>query len=421
MMKIVEILPYNTEIKITGNIVTMKSYTQKQLAGYVVKKSGGGNDQLNKLNIDVLIKEFEKGFYNYSIKKEIINKLDYMYSEMVAGLKNYSIKFQTQKKYFILNDDTEKRERFVRSCYRAKANIFDLVACNVNKHLDYEGKKVTTKFLTLTFKENITDLAVANMEVTKFFKRLSYELYKVNKNVIKYITVPELQNRGAWHFHIILFNMKYIRWTKLIETWGIGGVYINALGGKMDSTTVAKYITKYISKGITVKEGKKNTDINRGEENRGDKNLSDYNIYKLYNMENKKRYNTSRGLYKPFKAKLETIQAEREEIYHYLIDSVATRKKINDKGEEIEEKGLYYKKYTNEFRGDIEVLVFEIKDKHKLKELKKYIKGIYKHNREMNSHNIKYNWGKVDAIRRRNKDDWYLYELEKQYKQGVYA
>jgi hypothetical protein len=44
-----------------------------------------------------------------------------------------------------------------------------------------------TKFLTLTFKENIQDIEYANNEFKKFIKRLNYNLYKTKKANLKYI------------------------------------------------------------------------------------------------------------------------------------------------------------------------------------------------------------------------------------------
>ena len=56
-----------------------------------------------------------------------------------------------------------------------------------------------TKILTLTFKENIQDIAYANNEFKKFIKRLNYELYHT-KSKPKIPCHVEKQERGAIHF-----------------------------------------------------------------------------------------------------------------------------------------------------------------------------------------------------------------------------
>lgn len=65
------------------------------------------------------------------------------------------------------------------SLTRAKRNLTRIIYCNVNEE---------SKFITLTYKDNIMDLDVANDEFKKFIKRLNYK-YCEN---IKYTAVVEL-------------------------------------------------------------------------------------------------------------------------------------------------------------------------------------------------------------------------------------
>lgn len=53
-------------------------------------------------------------------------------------------------------------------------------------------------FITLTFKENITDIVYAN----KIFNAWVSNVRKLKKD-FKYIAVPEFQKRGAVHYHIL--------------------------------------------------------------------------------------------------------------------------------------------------------------------------------------------------------------------------
>lgn len=54
-------------------------------------------------------------------------------------------------------------------------------------------------FITLTFRENITDLVKANNHYKVFMKYLTYH-YPYLKSVV----VAENQKRGAWHFHLLV-------------------------------------------------------------------------------------------------------------------------------------------------------------------------------------------------------------------------
>lgn len=113
-----------------------------------------------------------------------------------------------------------------------------------------------TKFLTLTFKENIEEIEYTNSEFKKFIKRLNYQLYKTKKAQIRYLATWEKQKRGAIHYHIILFQFPYIPHKQLLALWGHGAVRIN----KIDVDNVenrGRYVSKYFDKDLELKEHKK--------------------------------------------------------------------------------------------------------------------------------------------------------------------
>lgn len=81
-----------------------------------------------------------------------------------------------------------------------------------------------TKFMTLTFKDNIQDVKYTNVEFKKFIKRLNYYLYNEKKQNLKYLAVWEKQKRGAIHYHIIFFEFPFININDLQRIWGNGFV-----------------------------------------------------------------------------------------------------------------------------------------------------------------------------------------------------
>ena len=113
-----------------------------------------------------------------------------------------------------------------------------------------------TKFLTLTFRENIQDIEYTNNEFKKFIKRLNYDLYKTKTTHLKYLATWEKQKRGAIHYHIILFQFPFISIKRLTTIWGHGFVKIN----KIDVDSIenrGRYISKYFDKDLELKEHKK--------------------------------------------------------------------------------------------------------------------------------------------------------------------
>jgi hypothetical protein len=120
---------------------------------------------------------------------------------------------------------------------KAKVTIRNLINSNVGRFEDEDHRKFIPKFLTLTFAENETDLNRANKEFRNFIRRLSYKL----GNDIKYIGGIEFQDRGAIHYHIVLFNCPFIPVKDFYRIWGLGDVTIKALN---DVDNLGVYVTK---------------------------------------------------------------------------------------------------------------------------------------------------------------------------------
>lgn len=115
-------------------------------------------------------------------------------------------------------------------------------------------------FITLTFKENITDIAYAN----RIFHAWVVNVRKIKKD-FKYVAVPEFQKRGAVHYHVLsnlgkndsgiimpqksrtektrdittLFDVKY---------WSRGFARVDFI--KSDYKKIYSYICKYMTKDI---------------------------------------------------------------------------------------------------------------------------------------------------------------------------
>ena len=113
-----------------------------------------------------------------------------------------------------------------------------------------------TKFITLTFKRNITDIEQANTEFKNFVKRLNYHVYDQKKRTTKYIATWEKQKRGAIHYHVVFFGFPYVKKQELERIWGHGFVSINRID--VDSKeNRGRYLSKYFAKDLELKEHKK--------------------------------------------------------------------------------------------------------------------------------------------------------------------
>lgn len=132
----------------------------------------------------------------------------------------------------------EHREKVLQ---RAKKDLRRIINANNNAY----GSEFTTKFLTLTFRENKTDISWANNEFQKFIKRLNYKVFGVKRAILMYSCVIEFQKRGAIHYHVVLYNMPYFDVNEISNVWGHGFVKIN----KCDEVdNLGAYVTKYMTK-----------------------------------------------------------------------------------------------------------------------------------------------------------------------------
>lgn len=119
---------------------------------------------------------------------------------------------------------------------RARSNIR---ARNELRRLALSNFNNKSKFITLTFKANMTDLTEANHLFGEFIKRLR----KIQPD-LKYIVVIEFTKIGRIHYHV-LCNLKYMRAKKLEDLWGQGFIKINRI---THVDNIGAYVIKYMTK-----------------------------------------------------------------------------------------------------------------------------------------------------------------------------
>jgi len=159
--------------------------------------------------------------------------------------------------------------------HKARNNLRRLITANFDSN---------SKFITLTFKENVTDVKQANKEFKKFIQRLRY---RYGKN-FKYANVIQFQKRGAVHYHM-MSDLPYIPHEDLEKIWGKGFVYVNKI---THVDNVGAYMIRYMGKDMTdtrlmgQKSYMTSRNLVRPREYVGDEAEQ---ILKSFNLENKKR------------------------------------------------------------------------------------------------------------------------------------
>lgn len=134
--------------------------------------------------------------------------------------------------------DGDSRERSLR---RARVELIRLV----NANCGFYGSGFTAKFVTLTFRDDVLDLDVANRLFMLFVKRLNYKVFGSKYANLRYTAVPEFTKRGRVHYHVIFYNLPYVKAKVLEQVWNNGFIKIN----KIDNVdNVGAYIAKYMIK-----------------------------------------------------------------------------------------------------------------------------------------------------------------------------
>ncbi|NGH24839.1 hypothetical protein G0V86_13140 [Staphylococcus aureus] len=156
------------------------------------------------------------------------------------------------------------------------------------------------KFVTLTFKSNIKNHETANPEFKKFIMRLNYFVFKDKKARLKYTCCVERQTRGALHYHVVFYNLPYVKQKDLLKVWQKGkyggSLCVNAID---NVDNVGVYIAKYITKEIEDMKmqflAENSPEFREGLKSSNNTHL----INKFSKLSAKKLYFSSRGLFQP--------------------------------------------------------------------------------------------------------------------------
>ncbi|MBC1507263.1 hypothetical protein HCJ58_09865 [Listeria sp. FSL L7-1509] len=118
-------------------------------------------------------------------------------------------------------------------------------------------------WITMTYKKNMTDNKQASADFDRFLKRFKYfceQTYGKTRGHMEYVKAIEPQERGAWHFHLLvkfpLMKKVYIPNSLYAAIWGHGIVNVK----RPDRTdNIGAYFTSYLTnleveEGLTVEE-----------------------------------------------------------------------------------------------------------------------------------------------------------------------
>jgi len=132
--------------------------------------------------------------------------------------------------------EDEKLRNKRQNLYRAAKEIRRRINANLTHKND--------TMLTLTYADIVDDRTMSNRYFTLFVLRLKAYILKHHVKELKYIAVIEYQERGAIHYHMLMFDVPYIPAEVIAELWGHGFVKLK----QVSKEGTPGYLTKYLCK-----------------------------------------------------------------------------------------------------------------------------------------------------------------------------
>lgn len=198
---------------------------------------------------------------------KIVKCGDYIHVYQFSNTRSKVNKRDEDKKINIKKIDTDNLTK-VSSSDRVEEVKPILLANAIRSNLNCQRIAKTNRdswetFITLTFKENLTDIVQAN----KIFNAWVSNIRKLKKD-FKYIAVPEFQKRGAVHYHVLSnlgredTNIIYLQKERVgkakdlttiydVKYWTKGFARVDFI--KSDYKKIYGYICKYMTKDIDIK------------------------------------------------------------------------------------------------------------------------------------------------------------------------
>lgn len=202
------------------------------------------------MKIQVLSDNIRPKAYDTIRVKEMGNIIELMYSEKVNN-KIYIRKISDDE-YIDLRTGEIKGTNKINN----RGQNINSVRQSLKRLRDYINTNVVDvtkcKWITLTYKENMTDTKKLYKDFEKFNKRMKYYLSKQDYSY-EYIVAMEPQGRGAWHCHLLMIFDKKAPYIKndskdfeeitMEKLWGNGFTKTK----KLDNIdNIGAYLTAYL-------------------------------------------------------------------------------------------------------------------------------------------------------------------------------
>lgn len=186
-------------------------------------------------------------FYKIVISGQIVESFQY------AHPVGYQLESSRKQNPYRKRRALHEQQITASSLSRTRNHLIRLINSN-SRMWRNANELIQPQFITYTFAENIQQLSEANPLFTNYIKRLNYHYYNSKESLARYVVVPEFQERGAVHYHVVFFNLQKINQRQeflkgdFASVWEHGHIKIKKIS---HIPNVGRYMTKYMTKGAT--------------------------------------------------------------------------------------------------------------------------------------------------------------------------
>jgi hypothetical protein len=158
--------------------------------------------------------------------------------------------YDFEKKKTVRRSDTEPED------WRGKEDSNLRRARQTLRRTIWANMRHYSKFLTLTYAENMQDYERFKKDWQRFIKNMKRHGFP-----LRYLYVLEYQKRGAIHAHVVVFNDEVIPIEAIENAWKKGFVKINSI---KDVNNLGAYVCKYLTKETIASYGSHSYHVSRG-------------------------------------------------------------------------------------------------------------------------------------------------------------
>ncbi len=185
----------------------------------------------------------------YKVTELSNGKIEVMHSnsrqhKIDRGNKGSPIKRISKTQYLVISTGEIKNYKTKDEKVKDDAGNVRRTLTKLRQIIEYNTDKEKSLFITLTYADDIKDTKKMQKDFEKFISDLK-KMFEKDQIKIEYIMIPEPQQRGAWHIHLIIIGDRplFVDNKVVTKIWKNGQTKVEKI---RNVSKIAHYLTAYV-------------------------------------------------------------------------------------------------------------------------------------------------------------------------------